>query len=465
MIPTLRRTFSDAQSVPFWLLIALLSILWIFGGASRADVMAQPVTRMFAWAVLIVSIFTLKKIQRPASVIPSLILLSSVALCFLQLIPMPATWWTNLPGRDLLADSTSVIGAPAPWRPISISPSATVNALSSLIVPAVCLLLATQITTTRHWQIVTLLLGLFAVSSGIALIQFSGGRIDYPFINDLPGSVSANFANRNHFALIVAIGLLLVPAWVFARRERLKLRLLFASGLLPALLLLSLGTGSRAGILLSVLALFMGLFIARHDFIPYVARYPRKVVVPAGAILVIGIILIIFLSIDLDRAESVKRAIDMRSAEDLRVRSLPTLQEMIFRYFPFGAGMGTFDPAFRISEPNNILQPLYFNHAHNDWIEIVIDGGLAGLLLLCTGVAWFTIRSWKVWMQDPQNSLAQIGSSMMLLVMLASFVDYPARTPFVMAVLVLSAVWMSSSRPSRKIRKQDVGSFAPHRKL
>ena len=143
----------------------------------------------------------------------------------------------------------------------------------------------------------------------------------------------------------------------------------------------------------------------------------------------------------------------MRSAEDLRVRSLPTVLRMIAQYFPFGSGLGTFDPAFRISEPNDMLQPLYFNHAHNDWLEVLLDGGLGSASLVCIALIWFSIRSWRAWRREPHNTLAQIGSGTMLLVMFASFVDYPARTPLVMAILALSAVWLSSRGASRTRRK------------
>ena len=56
--------------------------------------------------------------------------------------------------------------------------------------------------------------------------------------------------------------------------------------------------------------------------------------------------------------------------------------EGIGAFFPLGAGMGTFPEAFRRFHPADI--PLFVNHAHNDYLEWLFEGGLlaAGLLLL-----------------------------------------------------------------------------------
>src|SRR3546814_8158382 len=79
------------------------------------------------------------------------------------------------------------------------------------------------------------------------------------------------------------------------------------------------------------------------------------------------------------RAESVRRAFEIDPGQDLRTPGLPTVLSMIAAYFPAGAGFGGFDPIFRLHEPLQLLKPPYFNHAHNDFLEIVLDGGLPPL--------------------------------------------------------------------------------------
>src|SRR5690606_17172300 len=139
MRPMTRRAISSLPfmpSLPFGLLVTLLVLLWIAGGASRADVIGQVVVRGGSWTILIA--FTLFA-ARPswASVRPvALFVLAAMALATLQLVPLPPSIWTEMPGRDLLMQAAVVSGEKQPWRPLSISPAATVNALSSLIVPA-----------------------------------------------------------------------------------------------------------------------------------------------------------------------------------------------------------------------------------------------------------------------------------------------------------------------------------------
>src|SRR3546814_14825252 len=77
----------------------------------------------------------------------------------------------------------------------------------------------------------------------------------------------------------------------------------------------------------------------------------------------------------------------------MRARGLPTVLSMIAAYFPAGAGFGGFDPIFRLHEPFRLLKPTYFNHAHNDFLEVVLDGGLPAALLLLVAIGWYAIAS------------------------------------------------------------------------
>ena len=107
------------------------------------------------------------------------------------------------------------------------------------------------------------------------------------------------------------------------------------------------------------------------------------------------------------------------------------------------------------------MNPLYLNRAHNEPLEILLDGGLFGLVLMVLAVIWFVKKSliaWRgVFKQTSQGArggeqyfLARAGSSIIFLTAIASLVDYPARTPIVMALVILAAIWLASAeeRPS-----------------
>src|SRR3546814_13372301 len=97
------------------------------------------------------------------------------------------------------------------------------------------------------------------------------------------------------------------------------------------------------------------------------------------------------------RSESVRRAFEIDPGQDMRARGLPTVLSMIAAYFPAGAGFGGFDPIFRLHEPFRLLKPTYFNHAHNDFLEVVLDGGLPAALLLLVAIGWYAIASIRAW--------------------------------------------------------------------
>ena len=113
--------------------------------------------------------------------------------------------------------------------------------------------------------------------------------------------------------------------------------------------------------------------------------------------------------------------------------------------FQRGTGFGTFDPVYRMGEPDALLQTVYFNHAHNDWLEVILDGGIASIIMLAAALGWAALASVKAWRQsDTGAALALTGAVTLLLVLLASIPDYPARTPMIMAIVVIAGVWLHS---------------------
>ena len=201
MRPVPSSTPLDAR-LSFWMLAALLAVLWIAGGASRADASGQVIVRLAAWIILVIYILVTPKFEWRAIRMPAVLLGAGVIIVALQLVPLPPAVWTQLPGRDVLIQAAVVAGeTEQPWRPLSISPGATDNALNSLVVPTVTLVLLANLTRRQHWQVAALLIALMFASAVYGLLQFSGARIDHPLLNDVRGMVSGSFANRNHLAL------------------------------------------------------------------------------------------------------------------------------------------------------------------------------------------------------------------------------------------------------------------------
>lgn len=439
------RLTAFRPSLCFVLLASLLFALWLAGGASRADVLGQSVVRAVAWAVLIIgALLQARPSLRQARPI-ALLLLAAIGLALVQLMPLPPGLWQQLPGRDMMAEAAAAGGEAQPWRPWSIVPAATVNAAASLVVPlAILLLLAGLKQRERAW-LPGIILGFICASCLIGLLQFSGVNVGNPFINDDTRQVTGTFANRNHLALFLALGCLIAPVWAFLDGRQPHWRGPVALGLILLFSLTILAGGSRAGLILGLLGVSFGLILVQQGIRRALGRYPRWVFPALIAGIVAVIAIFVLLTFAADRAVSINRAFAMETGQDMRTRALPTVLTIIQTYFPMGSGLGGFDPIYRIHEPFGLLSFAYFNHAHNDFLEIVLDAGLAGLLLLLAALAWWAWASVRAWRAGAsvRHALPKLGSAMLLLIMVASLVDYPARTPMIMAMIIMAGVWLA----------------------
>lgn len=438
-------------SFAFLLLCAVLATLWLAGGASRADAMGQVVVRGAAVVALIAALLFCDRPALGDTKAVWVLLLACLLLPLIQLIPLPPAIWQALPGRGIVVAVSEASGNDLAWRPLSMVPGATVNAAASLIVPIVILALVMGINDVERRWLALLFLGLIGAASLVGMLQVSSMVFDNPFINETVGQVSGMFANRNHFALYLALGCVLAPAWAFSEERSSGWRAPTAFGLILLFTLMILASGSRGGIILGFAAIGLGLVLARNGIRRELRHRPRWVfpAMVTGAVAVLAIFALI--SFTARRAASIDRLFAIDQGQDMRSRGLPTVIEMIQTYFPTGAGLGSFDPVFRMHEPFGLLKFTYFNHAHNDVLEIVQDAGLPGALILVAALLWWGWASLHAWRKGPV--LSRAGSAILLLVLIGSTFDYPARTPAIMAIMVVAAMWLGgaprSALPSR----------------
>ena len=370
-------------------------------------------------------------------------LIAAAALVVAQLIPLPPSIWQALPARDLLGEAA--IGEAQPWRPWAIVPGGAINALMSLAVPLTVFLMVTSMRDDERPLLFNIILGLIVAAMLLGLLQFSGAGFDNPLINDLPGMVSSSFANRNHFALLLAFGCLMLPVWAFSTGHRSRGRVVIALGLSMLFFLTILATGSRVGMVLGVAALSASMVLAQKGLRRELRHAPKWAFPALMAFILVLVVGMVLVAVAADRAVSIQRIVEMDAEQDMRSRALPTVWMLVRSYFPLGAGFGSFDALFRANEPLDLLKPTYFNHAHNDFLEVALDAGLPGLLLLLLALWWWGRASIFAWRGEAgaDDLRARAGSAMLLLTVVASAFDYPTRTPMIMALLVIAAVWLS----------------------
>jgi O-antigen ligase len=219
-------------------------------------------------------------------------------------------------------------------------------------------------------------------------------------------------------------------------------------------------TGSRAGVALGMLGFFMAFMVSpKADWSRGKGwmRTGLRILMWVAPIVVFAAVLLLGRAIAIQRLAS-----DWVETED-RLNKLPLMLRILEHVFPVGTGYGSFDPVFRHYEPDSMLEPLYFNHAHNDLLELALTGGIPALLVLAAFLFWWlrqSFRSRAPLESDPAQRLAfmRTGAAMILLVLVASLVDYPLRTPLMAVVFTIACAWIAEDRGRGKRPLQSVAA-------
>jgi O-antigen ligase len=416
--------------------VALLLALLFFGGASRADAQSQPFIRVFALLLGGAAFWWMSKDQWRSIRSPALFLAAYCALCLAYLLPLPPALWSALPGRGVIAAGMAHAGIDPVWRPASLDPDRTLNALLAAL-PGIATLAVLAILPARLFARIPLaLLAAIAASALVGLSQsYSGWPYTYRITN--LGTPVGLFANRNHAALLITMAIPLschvAITYAHSARNRLVPLAIFAAAVVVVMPLL-LVNGSRGGLVVAVIGLAGSAGMIARAGLPGLSR---RAALSGAAILGVLVAVIFAAFLLLGRDMALTRLFDAQVAEDLRARALPTILEMIRTYFPIGSGIGTFEPAFKIFEPDALISNLYLNHAHNDWLEAVSDAGVLGAALALAVIAWATRTSWRWWsIAKPAGPAvhAMAGSIVLVQLLVASALDYPLRTPMMSAI-------------------------------
>lgn len=430
--------FSSTESVPAVVLIGLMLLLAVAGGASHPDVSAQAIVRAGSAIALCVLVGFARPHRASRYWAPWLFLGALTALIVVQLIPLPQQVWANLPGHAALAGRLRDFELLRSPRPINLVPDKGLNTLFALIVPAAMLATLSCLNSRAEAMLLPLLI-LFALGSALAsILQGTGAVGQSGLMNGNSASYSGLFANRNHQALLLSIGIATVLFWgqrggLSRRRPRLWLAS-FAAILLALSIIL---TGSRIGIALGFLAIMSGATLGDAG---RTRRPRRRYAAVALGLLVGGVSL--GLALCWERANALGRFTALSPEDDIRFRSFVPAWELTRTYFPFGSGFGSFDAVFRMIEPLRLLSDRYLNHAHNDFLEFLLEGGAGAACLLILAAAWIVLRSCTAFSYGGRGE-ARLGVIIFALIALASLFDYPLRTPAMMAVLVIAGSWLA----------------------
>lgn len=121
------------------------------------------------------------------------------------------------------------------------------------------------------------------------------------------------------------------------------------------------------------------------------------------------------------------------------------------RYWPVGAGMGTFDEVFQVDESLEYVTPRKAGRAHMDYYELALEAGLAGLALLAGWFAWAGFASWRA-IATPNAWPARAAALALAAIATQSLVAYPLRNQAMLCVAAFAIVLLARS-PALAIRR------------
>ena len=428
------------------LLLALLAFVCLTGGGSRADIESLAILR-FVSALAVCAALLMMRREDFAYIRTPLVLLALLAvIAGLQLVPLPAGVWTALPGREAIGQLDTLLGFEV-WRPVSLSPFKTANSLASLIVPLAILLLFAVVRDRTRLLGALVAIGTLGALLGIIQLFAAPSAAIYFYEITNRGEAVGLFANRNHHAVFLACCVLIslhlmrqphgrgndVQRWGFA-----------ACALV--LTIAVLGNASRAGLIsLFLVGLFSAIAAvssaARASKSGVSSRSKRqKLVFSAAMGAAASTILILFAFVD--RSPALSRLVGGSELAELRSRLLPYLLEMAATFQPAGVGMGAFEYAYRMREPVELIGQRYLNNAHNDWLQFIIEGGALALAVMAIGAVVAIVRAVKLMRSsvraDVRIEEALLGLALLVVLAVASLVDYPLRVPSIMALAIIA---------------------------
>lgn len=462
-------SFAMADRVALCLLIV---VVVLFGGSARPEIAGTMIVR--ACAVLVIGYALL---PRPHSngfrtVFPFWLLLALIAVMLIQLIPLPPGMWGSLPGRGVVVAAEQIVGLEQNWRPISLAPDLTINALFACLPPLAMFLLAARVDSDGHRMAMLVLVAVVFLSGVLGLMQLGGGSSSPLYFYRITNRESAVgfFANRNHQAILLACLLPVLAAmgriYGGTPRHQRSLTLIGAVAILFILPLIFV-TGSRTGLIIAMFAMLASAILIdlRH-----LAPLKNKMKLSRAGIVglvIAGLAVLAAVTVLSARDVAFERLFATNFYEEQRITLFQPLVEIMSRYFPFGSGFGTFEQVFKIHEPFPNLNPKYFNHAHNDLLEVSIEGGVFSLALLVLLVGWLFRQAITVFrnapITSPSGAQARIAMVMIGLILMSSLADYPLRTPAIASLMALFCHWaFYRQRAQRSGRETGNGSAEIH---
>jgi O-antigen ligase len=375
-----------------------------------------------------------------------------IALVALQAVPLPPSVWPHLgSGRAIIADGYRTLGLGSPWLPISLAPYASLGSLFAMVPALALFVVIVSVRAYRaSWLAAALLLGTIAgvVLGALQVSSSSEGSRWYIYEQSNFGFATGFFANANHMADLLVCTLPFLAALLVSARGGNRQR----------------NSAIIVGVAAAALVIFVGIAINRslavYGFAPAVLAASALILIPQRSPTrrwwLLGTGLLVIAAIVALATSSVRAGEfggGAQSAAQTREEMLATTARAMGDFLPWGSGLGSFQSVYHLYEDPAQVTDTYVIHAHDDYIELALETGVPGILLMVAFLAWWARRSWAVWRFPDAGTYARAASIASAAILLHSIVDFPLRTAAISAVfgMCLALLAERTAEPIRTI--------------
>ena len=341
------------------------------------------------------------------------VLAAAIVLALLQLLPLPVGLFERLPARAPLVADLQAAGLQPHWMAMTLDRWATLRAGLALASFSAMWMLCTTLTMEARVRLLKL-----AVMGALPLALF--GFAQASMKRDTTGA-NALFANRNHFAALMAM--LLPLAFAAAREARARRRQGAGAAWLGCAVILLLGAAmsfSRTGFLLACLAA-LAVLLSQS---PWKGRPSAG---RTGTWLALGVAAVGIGYFAFDRLGA---RFTSNLATDLRWTVLSQAWPLIQAWLPWGSGLGSFSTVYGAAEPWHALgEYVAAPYAHDELLQVAIEAGWPGLLLVGAFLVEVAVAVTGAFAGTSAGGEWRRAAAIATMVpLLHSLVDYPLRT-------------------------------------
>lgn len=385
-------------------------------------------------AILLIALAMVTREDAPSRRARQLVALAiaAVALVLLQLVPLPPGLWSVLPGRAFVAHDFALLGEPMPWMPLSLSPVLTIVSGCFLLPPIAVLLWIVRGGALSLRATVAVLVAVGIAGAVLGLRQIASGNPDlyfYAFSNW--GKAPGFFANSAHMAILMLATIPFLAALVIDLNDGAgkggRGTAVALAGFAVMLVLLALIAINSSGAVLALTAPVLFLSVALWG--GRGVAWLRRLAVPIGVVALAGAIALTFLS---GRSQAANH-----TSVDTRAIIWTYSGEAVSQFGLTGSGVGTFSGVYRRFEPVATVDLTYVNHAHNDFLELALETGLPGMILIALFLVWWGRAAWAAWRGPNENAYARAATIASGAILIHEIVEFPLRSPAIAALFAL----------------------------